>query len=203
MMNTKLNLISGMAAVCLAVLFPIYWVYAVTGVFSEDAIGLMATDFSTLNAWDLLFVIIGLLEIVVYLGLYQLCREQLNGGAAAILILIMTTIIALFHSTVVIDVLLATGIVTTAIDSWITSGSIIGISLLVLYSLVAGVFAILLLTRFSELTTIMKAFAIGLLLMCLLQLSIIFAASNIVLFPILLLLLAIQFFRNDHSIDLV
>lgn len=202
-MNIKLSVVAGASAVCLAVLFPIYWIYAVTGLFGSDPVGLIATDFSTLDAWDLLFVSIGILEIVVYIGLFQLCRQQLNGGAAAILLLIMMAIIALFHSTVLIDLLLATAVVTTNIDSWLSWGSLMSISLLFLYAIVAGVLAIVLLTRFSELTIIMKAFAIGLLLMCVLQLTVVLAASNIVIFPILLVLLAIQFFRNDHSIDIV
>jgi hypothetical protein len=203
--SVKFNVISGAAAITLAVLFPIYWVYIIAGAgaLSSNAGQLITTEFSTLNAWDLLFVVIGLLEITVYIGLYKVCRDQIDTGVAAILLVLMSAIIAVFHATVLIDVLLATGVVSTSIDAWIAWGTTISISLLFLYTIVAGVFAIVLLVSFSELNNIMKAFAIGLLLMCVLQLTVVLASANIVIFPVLLVLLAIQFFRNDHKIDIV
>jgi hypothetical protein len=202
-MSLKSNTLFGAAAVCLAVLFPIYWIYAFAAFFSSDSAEFMSGDFFKLTGWDGLFVIIGFLEIMVYVGLYRLCREQLNGGVTAILLLIMAAIIALFHSSVIIDILLVTGAVTTEAESLISWGVVISLSLLFLYAIVALLFSVALLLRCSELTTIMKVFAFGLLLACIFQLTFVFMAVNIVLFPLLMILVAIQFFRNDHSVEIV
>lgn len=202
-MMSKSNILAGIAAASLAVLFPIYWIYAFGAIFSTNSAELIADDFLTLNGWDALFVIIGLLEIIVYIGLYKLCREQLNGGLSAILLLIMAAVIAVFHSTVVIDILLASGMVTSNSEAWMSWGVVISLSLLFFYAVVAFILAVTFLTRLSELSNIMKAFSFGLLVMCILQLTVVLAAANIVLFPILMVLVAIQFFRNDHSVEIV
>lgn len=198
-MNTSTYTAPGIAAVVLAVLFPIYWLFAMANLSMEA----MREDFLTLSGWDLLFVVIGALEIFVYLALARLFRDQLGGSLSAVLLLVMAGMVAIFHATTLIDVALGLALVTGMEDTLVDVGMISGLVSLFLYTVTAFVLAIALLTRFTELPTLMRLFAIGLLIACLLQFSVILGVINIVLFPLLVLLLAVHFLRGEHRVEVV
>lgn len=85
--NTKYKL-AGIAAITLAVLFPIYWI-ATFGFIIDNAEMAFRADFLELSGWDILFVAIGALEIYVYFSLSKYFRDQIGGGLIANMLLAM------------------------------------------------------------------------------------------------------------------
>lgn len=198
-MNSSTYTAPGLAAIALAILFPTYWLFAMTDLSMEA----IREDFVTLSGWDSLFVVIGALEVFVYLALSRLFRNQLGGSLSAILLIIMASIVAVFHSTILVDLIIASGFAAGATETLVDTGLVISLVTLFLYTVTAFILSIALLTRFSELSVLMRLFAIGLLLCCMLQVTVIFAFVNTFLFPILTLLLAAHFFRGGHSVEVI
>lgn len=196
-MNTNTYKTAGVAAIILAVLFPIYWLQ---GDLSLDA---LRADMMTLNGWDGLFVLIGGLEVAVYLALSRLSRDQMGGTLASVLLVIMAAMIGVFHATVLVDIVLGLGLLTGSVDTLVNTALIIGLVSLYLYAVAAFILAIALLLRFRDLSGLMRAFAVCMLIISVFQLTLVLGIFNIFLFPALMLLLAIYFLRGGHSIEVV
>ncbi|CUS48018.1 MAG: hypothetical protein HLUCCO02_05550 [Idiomarinaceae bacterium HL-53] len=192
---------AGIAAIALAVLFPIYWLYVVS--FSATYEGEFWLEFEQLNLWDLLFVVIGALEIWVYLAFRKLVSYQLNGSLLSILLLIMVGLVGLFHATVVVDLFIAFGLAGAFADTMITVAVTLGLVFLFLYAVVALIFALVMLKQFTSLSSLLKVFAVGLLVASVFQFTVVLGVLNILLFPILMIILSIEFFRGEQSIEVV
>ncbi|RUO36869.1 hypothetical protein CWE13_08460 [Aliidiomarina shirensis] len=201
-MNTNAFKSAGFAAIALAILFPVYWLYAFGTLSAESFEAAFQNDLTSLNGWDVLFVIIGALEIAVYVALAKLCRNQLNGNLPAVLLIIMAVVVGLFHATVVVDITLALGLAALS-DTLMNVTVIFGLICLFLYAVVAFIFAISMLIRFAQLSMPLKVFSVGLLIACVFQFTVVLGIVNIFLFPVLLIVLAIQFFRGDHEVEVV
>lgn len=193
---------AGMAALALAILFPIYWL-GVFGLAIDNYENGFLENITTLDAWDVLFVIIGALEVFVYLALRQSFKDQIEGGLAAVALLVMAALVALFHLTVVVDISLAMELLASYSDGLIEFVLIASLVILFLYAAVAFVFAIALLLRFAELSMLMKVFACGVLIMAVFQFTVILGIANIFLFPVLMLLLAVHFWRGEQTVEVV
>ncbi|PTB83099.1 hypothetical protein C9928_05715 [Pseudidiomarina aestuarii] len=193
---------AGMAALALAILFPIYWL-GVFGLAIDNYENGFLENITTLDAWDVLFVIIGALEVFVYLALRQSFKDQIEGGLAAVALLVMAALVALFHLTVVVDISLSMGLLASYRDGLIEFVLIASLVVLFLYAAVAFVFAIALLLRFADLSMLMKVFACGVLIMAVFQFTVILGIANIFLFPVLMLLLAVHFWRGEQTVEVV
>lgn len=193
---------AGIAAIALAILFPIYWI-ATLGFAAGNAELAFRADFLTINGWDLLFVVIGMLEIGVYLALSRYFRDQINGGFLANMLIVMAVFVALFHSSVIVDLLLGLGFYTAHSDIMIDVALIAAVVILFLYTFALLAFSIGLLARFSALPAALKLFACGALIAGLLQLTVVLAVINIVLFPALMLVLAFHFLAGDQTVEVV
>ncbi|CUA85861.1 hypothetical protein [Pseudidiomarina woesei] len=199
--NTKYKL-AGMAAIALAVLFPIYWI-ATFGLMIDNAEMTFSTDFLELSGWDILFVTIGALEIYVYFSLSKYFRDQIGGGFIANMLLAMAFFVALFHSTVAVDILLGLGLFPSIAETIIDVTLVAGIVLLLLYSFALIAMCSAMLARFIALPNTLKLFAVGMLIAAVLQLTLVLAVVNIVLFPALMLLLAYHFLTDEHAVEVV
>ena len=198
-MNTSTYMATGIAAIVLALLFPVYWLFGLADISLEA----MRADFMTLNGWDLLFVVIGALEIIVYVVLARFFHDQLGGALASILLMMMAVMVATFHATVVFDVFLGLGLGASIAETIVNIGIVVSVVSLILYTFTALTLAIVLLTRFAELPALIRVFSIGLLLSCIFQLTVFLAVINIFLFPLLMLLLAAHFLRGEHPVEVV
>lgn len=201
MNDSNLFRYGGVAAILLAVLFPVYWLYALSLGISGDA-GIWG-DYQTLNGWDALFVVIGALEIFVYIVLRRYLSHHLNAGLFSALLWVMIGLVAIFHAFVVVDIVLATGLFSAFEEALIASAIAGSLMVLFLFAVVSLIFAIALLTQFASLPTLIKAFSIGLIFVAMMQLTVILGVVNIAVFPVLLLLLAIQFLRGEQSVEVV
>ncbi|WP_113907686.1 hypothetical protein [Aliidiomarina celeris] len=193
---------AGIAALVLAVLFPIYWFYVIH-LYSTQSLeaGLLA-DMATLNAWDALFVLIGALEVYIYVKLSQLCRNHINGGVSATLLLLMAAVVVLFHAAVLVDVSIAFNLVRDP-EAVGELALLFSMVCLFVYSVLAFILAISLLIRLASLSMLLKIFAVGLLTAAVLQFTVILGVINTLLFPVLLVVLAVQFLRNDQDVEVV
>lgn len=200
-MNTSTQKLFGIAALALAVLFPIYWINAIGFAFDVGEMS-YREDFTTLDAWDLVFLIIGLLEITVYVGLRNYFKDQINGGLAGVLLLIMAALIALTHATLLIDLTVGLGLFQAS-PSFLDTIAIGSILVLGLYAVTLFALAIALLVRFPELPTLIKIFAALALITAGSQITIVFSFANIILFPILMLIVAFHFLLGDNNVEVV
>src|SRR5690554_6536928 len=142
MNKNKYNL-SAAIAVLLAILFPIYWL---AGAFeSTSFIQQYRTDVLTLNANDLLFVAIGLLEIYLYLSLRRAFADRVEFDTARTALLLMAITVGAFHATVLFDVyyaLFATSWLIEKIDSLIAITAFVGLAILFIYAIFAIVLSV-------------------------------------------------------------
>jgi len=199
--STKYKL-AGIAAIALAVLFPIYWI-ATFGFIIDNAEMAFRADFLELSGWDILFVAIGALEIYVYFSLSKYFRDQIGGGLIATMLLAMAFFVALFHSTVAVDILLGLSLFPSIAETIIDVTLVAGIVFLLLYCFALIGMCSAMLARFIALPTTLKLFAVGMLIAAVLQLTLVLAVVNIVLFPALMLLLAYHFLTDEHAVEVV
>ena len=200
-MNTSTQKLFGISALALAVLFPIYWINAIGFAFDVGEMS-YREDFTTLDAWDLVFLVIGLLEITVYVGLRNYFKDQINGGFAGVLLLIMAGLIALTHATLLIDLTVGLGLLN-ATPGFLDTMAIASVLVLGLYAITLFALAIALLVRFPELPTLIKIFAALALITAGSQITIVFSFANIILFPILMLIVAFHFLLGDNNVEVV
>lgn len=203
-MNSQTNLIAGIAATILAFLFPLYWSTLFGTVFGDfDAA--FKQDLMSLDAKDVLFFLIGVLEAGIYLYLSKCLSEYLNTSTARYLLKIMAGLVVLFHLTVLVDIYFALqglSIHTESIDTIASVVLVISLIILVLFSVIGVVFAIMVLIN-QALPALIKAFVILLLIMCVLQLTMVLAFLNIFLFPAALIVLSVYFVKEKQEIEVV
>lgn len=195
----------GIAALLLALCFPVYWLY-IFHLSSENFMQVYKADLLKLSWSDLAFVLIGALEVYVYLSLRRSFAERLQSGSAAVLLLVMTMLVVAFHATVVVDLVIvfSGGVMPDAQLSMIAETTVaVALGLLFAYAVVAFVLAIVLLLKRTAASGLLKCFAVVLLLCCVLQFSIFLSPGTIFLFPVALLLLAFYFLKEPQELELV
>lgn len=200
-MTSTSHKIFGLAALLLAVLFPVYWIGAI-GFSLDDTQMAWRKDFMSLDAWDLVFLIIGTLEIVVYIGLSRYFRHQINGRWASVLLMVMALLVAVFHSSLLIDVTIGLGMVeasTGVLDVMALAVLIV----LFLYSLTLLTLSVVLLAQFPRLSALVKVFAVVAAVTAIIQLSVVFSVANLLLFPFLMLIVSFHFFLGENNIEVV
>jgi hypothetical protein len=158
-----------------------------------------------LSAMDLLFVLIGAMEIYVYLGLRRVLEDRLHGGLPATLLLLMAIVVGVFHATVLFDVVLNVGptLAQPLQERLVWASAAVTIGGLFVYSVLGVVLSIALLVKAAELPALLKVFAGLLVLACLLQLTVVLGLFNVVLFPVILLVLAVFFMRGGYEVEVV
>jgi hypothetical protein len=194
----------GYLALALALLFPVYWI-SVLGAGGESLFETIRADVMRLTGWDALFVLIGLIEIYLYLSLRQLLLQRLHTSLPAVLLLMMAIVVGVFHATVLFDLAFAVGPAFDpgTAEQLVFASMVIGIAGLFVYAVLALVLSITLLRPSAESPTLLKVFAILLLACCVLQFTIVLGFLNLALFPVTLLVLAAFFLRGEHAVEVV
>jgi len=113
--------------------------------------------------------------------------------------------VGIFHATVLFDIILAfgPGLTGPTAEYLVTASAVAGISGLFLHAVLGLILSLTLLVGKVELPALLKVFAALLLVCCVLQLAIVPAFINLVLFPIVLLVLAAFFLRGGHEVEIV
>lgn len=202
-MSSTSYLKPGIAAILLALLFPVYWTY-ILATLGGDVIETIRHNFMTLHWSDALFVVIGALEVYLLISLAKVFADIIDSKAIRILLLIMAASSFVFHFLVVVDLFLATFQIAGSTADTIINVSL-GIALAVdtLHVLAGLILAILLLANKSENSPLIKAFAIILLLISLFDLTLFLSVLNLALYPIALIVLAVYFLKEPQTIEVV
>lgn len=203
---TKHNyVLPGIAALLLAVVFPIYWLYAFD-VGVENFIEVYRADLLSLSLSDLAFVLIGALEVYIYLCLRHSFNQRLATNTAGILLLLMAILVAIFHATVLVDVVLTfngSGISEQTINTVCELTIVVALGVLFAYAVVGFILSIVLLLNRTGAPSVLKYFSAVLLVCCILQLSVILSPINTFVFPVALLLLAVYFLKPPQMLEVV
>lgn len=195
----------GIAALLLALCFPVYWL-SIFHLSSENFMEVYKADLLKLSWSDLAFVLIGALEVYVYLSLRRSFAERLQSESAAVLLLVMTLLVVAFHATVVVNLVIvfSGGVMPDAQLSMIAETTVaVALGILFAYAVVAFVLAVVLLLKRTAASGLLKCFAVVLLVCCVLQFSIFLSPGTIFLFPVALLLLAFYFLKEPQELELV
>lgn len=194
----------GYTAIVLALLFPIYWVTAL-GLGEQSFFEALLADVTRFSARDVLFVLIGAMEIYIYLSLRKVLLAQLHGSLPAVLLLLMAIVVGIFHATVMFDIILAVvpSLAEPTRDTLVTASAVIAIAGLFVYAVLGLILSIALLVGKDELSVLLKVFAVLLVVCCVLQLTFVLGFMNIILFPVILLVLAVFFLRDGHEVEIV
>lgn len=202
-MSSSHYLKPGIAAIVLALLFPVYWTYILV-TLGGDIIESIRHNIMTLHWSDALFVLIGALEVYLLLSLAKVFADIIDSKAIRILLLIMAASSFVFHFLVVVDLVLATSQISGSSADTIVNISL-GIALAVdtLFVLAGLVLAILLLANKSENSNLIRAFAIILLLICLFDLTFFLSLLNLALYPVALIVLAVYFLKEPQTVEVV
>lgn len=201
---TRHPALPGYIAIALALLFPAYWIPSLSSGLESFA-DAYRTDVMQLSAMDLLFVMIGVMEIYIYLSLRRLFQERIDGALPATLLLLMAITVGVFHATVLFDVVLSLGstLDEPVRERLVAASAVVMIAALFVYAVLGLVLSIVLLMRRAALPRLLTVFAVLLAVACVLQLTVVGGLLNVVLFPLILLVLALLFIRGDHEVEVV
>ncbi len=135
----------------------------------------------------------------------KILLEQLHGNTPAVLLLLMAIIAGIFHATVLFDVVLAFGptLAESTREQLVAASAIVAIAGLFVYAVLASILSIALLVSKAETPSLLKVFAVLLMVCCLLQFTIVLGVFNVILFPVVLLVLAVFFLRGGHEVEVV
>ena len=155
---------------------------------------------------DILFASILLVTIYIYLNLKNILNEQLNFNNIDLLVWIYVAINILWMSTLLLDIastVLPENIVTQTKDTFLNIGLSMSIGAIVILGIIDLLIGILLLTKSTELPTLLKIFAIMSVVQGVIGITVVFAATLIFIFPITMIILAMFFLRKPESIEIV
>ena len=201
-MQNKDYLLPGVAAIFVAVISPIYWI-GMSSPMGDFALG---QDMLSLGFPDILFASILLLTIYIYLNLKNVLNEQLNFNHIDLLVWIYAAINIFWMSTLFLDIasaVLPENIVTQNEGTFLNIGLSMSIGAIVILGIIDLLIGILLLTKSTELPSLLKIFAIMSVIQGVLGITVVFAATLIFIFPITMIILAMFFLRKPESLEIV
>lgn len=192
-MNERNYTLPAIAACIVAVGFPALLVIDAARISLE---GWESMTWSGPEFSDFVFLALGGLSIVAYLGFRSWLRERLNYHRLDIPLLVLAGLLGLFHVTLFFLSLLG----------WITSDETAGvlavavwIGFTVLFGIVDLVIAILLIRDHKQLPGLLMPLAIVTGLLGLLELTVIFSLGALVLVPLVMVLMALCLvYRPDY-----
>ena len=205
-MTNSENTAPALAAILLAILFPLYWILEL----SVTGASLSGENYLPSLMWnylDWIFLVLGVLSIYVFLELRRVLIDQLNYTGLDIPIFIHVAISIVFYfglSIMNIALLIAGEEVALAYQEFV-----IGASLVVLLAsiILTGVVEILmgcLLLRDSQLIPqSLKAFAIITLILGIFDLTILFSLASLFILPLSMIVLAAFFLYKPDMLEIV
>ncbi len=199
------HLIPGIVAIILAVLFPLYWFSGFVTVGMTSLLDAYIADVTSFTPMDGLFILIGLMEVYLYLSLRKNLQQQLQGGFAASLALLMAIAVGVFTALVLFDVSFA---ISAGLDGSVgctalTLAAVVSIGLSIVVGLVGLTLSIALLMARDADTVLLKIFAVFLLICSLLTITVFLAPLVPVLYPVALIVLAVYFLRGGGDVEVV
>ena len=198
-------LFPSIAALSVAMIFPIYWVNQVSlGVASLEPS--LMENFITLGFLDVMFLAIGLLSIYVYLKLRKIFNDQLNFKNVDVLLMLLIGAHVLHIATLGLDLTAASLSMQGVHENrelFIGAGLTIVFGGTILFGLFDLLIGAVLLKHANELPTLIKIFALITLIQGVLGISIVFSPVTLVSFSLSLIILSIYFLSKPESVEVV
>lgn len=196
----------GFAAATLAVIYPMYWMYAAL-LGGRDIEHAYYANVMRLDGSDLVYLMLGALEIYVYASLRKILHDHHNfRGLDVVLALLICNAVFFYIAQLGIDAGLHfygdhLGSATTS--SIIGIGSLASLSGIMLFGALGLLMSIVLLRGAIELPPLLRVFAYVTALSSLFQLTVVFWFAAVFLFPLSMLVLAAHFVRKPDMIEVV
>jgi hypothetical protein len=196
----------GIAAIALAVLFPIYWIAEIfSGTFDSGEAFYRNT--LSLEFLDFVFLIIGLLCIYVYLNFKKILHEQFNFQGVDIFINVIIAITGIhFVGLFALDVFMTIfgdKVHLPAHKLAMNINYVVGIGSMIIFGAADLLMGVLLLKKPGADNGILKAFAIITIIQGIFEITIIFSGAVILIFPIALMILAMLFMRKLDVLEVI
>jgi hypothetical protein len=186
-----------LAAGIVALGLPAFWMFDLAFAGLGDWHSLVRHDF---GLSDLVFLALGGLTMIAYLGLRNWLREQLNYRALDLPLVLLVALTAAFHG---VFFLLALATLFLPQDVTTLLGVVGWIGFAVLFGLLDVIIAVLLLKDRNLLPGLLAGYAVVSGLLGLLELSVIFSFGALVLLPLQMALLALTLFYRPDVLEVV
>ena len=193
--------VPGVAAIFLAVSFPIYCL-AIAPTFHPD---ILWQDMLSVGLSDMVFLAILLLINYVYLKFKTILNERWNISKINLFILIGVAINTFWMSTLLLDVISAFSSESALAQNRETFLSInlsVTIGVVFWFGVVDLLIGIFLLENTTELPSLLKTYAVLSIVKGVLGITVIGAPVLIFIFPLSLIVLALLFLRKPESIEI-
>jgi hypothetical protein len=205
-MNNSDYRLPGIAAIALAILFPMYWIIAIAGGMFDSGINYYQSTIE-LTFSDLLFAVVGLLTVYVYLCLKRILNAQFafTGVYLPLNILIVCSAIY-FFCLVALDLGMAVfgdGLGLSVHKFALNSSLSIGIASLLIFGVADILLGVLLLKSPHSQSGILKSLAIVVIIQGVIEITIIFSFALVAIFPVTLVILAVLFMRKPDELDVI
>lgn len=194
-------LLSGIAAIALALIFPVYWVLEI---FNDPSStwNIFRNQFSVLEGSDLVFVFMGLLSIFIYLSFKKVLNDRLNFKKLDAILWVMIAIVAIFHiGTVALEAIL--GFTETSPESGLGILATVGIICFVIFGALDILIGLILIRYYKQVPNILIVLAVVSIVQGIFEISVVSGLFTVVTFPIYLVILAIYFFNKPETIEVV
>lgn len=196
----------GYVAIALAILFPVYWFTALWQGFDIPSLAeSFRADITRLGLLDGLFLLIGAMEVYLYLSLRRVLQHHLEGSVCTTLLVLMAVAVGLQAATVLFDLFLGLGggLADNVRDWFVMTASTWLLLTMFAIGVIGLVLSIALLITGAAGAPLLKVFAVMLLISSLLTLSIMLAPLSFVTYPIAFLILGVFFLRGGYEVEVV
>lgn len=197
-MNKEHNyLLDGVAALALAVLFPLYWIIEI-GSHGDDFD--LASVINGLQVNDLLFLTVGLLNAYFYVSVRRILFDHHHYSRLNIVFALMIGLCAVFYlGTFAIDALAG----PNPSESVQTLMFMLTIGSLVVFGVLDIVVGALLLMEGDRLSSLVRVFAIVSLVQGIVEITVVLSPLTLFLFPVSTALMAVYFLREPEAVEIV
>ncbi|MGB0496347.1 MAG: hypothetical protein ACPGJI_08315 [Kangiellaceae bacterium] len=196
-MNNNSYTFPGIAAICLAFLFPLSWLL----IAGEGGVNIETMQFDLqFGLTNFLFLIVGVVSFFVYFSLMKLLHEYHNFKKADFALMALLVVIAVYYLGSFLLALLSFTMepeTSSALIGWLFMAS------LVVFGIIDIVLGITLIIGHNVISKRLLIFAIMNLLMGFCELSVILSPLVLILFPVIALIVAFTFLGKPEEIEVV
>lgn len=197
----------GIAAIALAAIYPIFWIYEIG---FGDMLQIVIRDGDVITNWkidlaDWVFLGVGALTIYIHYSLMRILGDHHNYHGIDILLIVQICLCVIFYAglfaTDVILVLAGDQLSSSAQNFIVVASASLFLGFIIITGLMEILIGIMLLREPDQLPSLMRIFAISTLILGIFDLSVIFAAAAIFIFPMTLIILAMRFLQRPQMIE--
>lgn len=205
-MNDNRYLAPAISAIMLAILFPIYWI-SQFWVVGSDGGETLYMNLTRLNPSDLVFLIIGVLNIYVYLAFKRFLNDRHAFSGADIPITLIVIVVAVYtFGSLATDTLMhffGDNLQLPWHQATLNGNTVAMLVSTFVFGVLDILLGVFLFTQARNFSHVLKAFAVIIIIQGAFELTVVFGFLAFALFPVALTLLAILFVRQPDELDVV